>query len=141
MRLAAFLAATILVFTAAAPQALEPRQLNEKLFEAAKKGRTDEAIDFLRQGASVEARDRFGNTALLLAARTPRVKLVRTLLDAGSEIDRQNLEHSRYHAAILLVDFLRSDDIGSEAIIEPDGSRGFITGSFNTEEFHLFSTL
>ena len=65
MRLAAFLAATILVFTAAAPQALEPRQLNEKLFEAAKKGRTDEAIGFLRQGASVKARDRFGNTALL----------------------------------------------------------------------------
>ncbi len=72
MRLAAILAATILVFCAAAPGfapaaapgALEPRQLNEKLFEAAKKGRTDEAIGFLRQGASVKARDRFGNTAL-----------------------------------------------------------------------------
>ncbi len=75
------------------PQArgAEFRQLNLRLFDAAEKGDTAMIADLLAEGASVEARDRFGNTALLRAARTGRTRTIKVLLEAGSGIDRQNL--------------------------------------------------
>ena len=39
--------------------------LRMRLFEAAQKGETENVIRFLAEGAPVEGRDRFGNTALL----------------------------------------------------------------------------
>ena len=47
---------------------LNSRQLNIKLFEEVKKGRMVEVIVLLEEGARLEAVDRTGNTALLLAA-------------------------------------------------------------------------
>ena len=69
----------------------EFRQSNQRLFEAAKKGRIEELVTSLRDGASIKARDRFGNTALLLAVRTSKIKSVEALLKAGSEVNHQNL--------------------------------------------------
>ncbi|MFQ5955549.1 MAG: ankyrin repeat domain-containing protein [Kiloniellales bacterium] len=91
---AALLATTTLVLLASFAHGEEFRQLNFLLFEAAQNGRTEEVVELLKQGASVEARDRFGNTALLLAARTSRVKMIRALIEAGPEIDQQNLAGS-----------------------------------------------
>ena len=54
----------------------EFRQLNQRLFEAAKMGYEEEVLTYLNAGASVKGRDRFGNTALLLAARTNKKKSV-----------------------------------------------------------------
>ncbi len=54
----------------------EFRVLNLRLFEAAEKGETEQVVQFLAEGASVKGRDRFGNTALLLAARVGRTKAV-----------------------------------------------------------------
>ncbi len=51
----------------------DARQLNFLLFDAAKKGRTVEVISLLKQGASVTARERIGNTAMSLAAPGSRV--------------------------------------------------------------------
>ena len=45
------------------------RDLNFDLFEAAKKGKSEQVIDLLEQGASVKARDRFGNSAILYAVK------------------------------------------------------------------------
>ncbi len=79
----------------------EFRQINELLFEAADRGLTDEVKSLLADGASVQARDRFGNTALLRAALSGRHHTVQALLDAGSDINHQNLIGSNaiYRAA------------------------------------------
>ena len=69
----------------------DPRQLNFQLFEAAKKGRTRDVTLYLKHGASINARDRFGNPALLLAALSGRAKTVKVLLDAGSAVNHRNL--------------------------------------------------
>ncbi len=102
-RVAAVLALAVLAFLPApagaghnpdlipiAPGA-EFRVLSLRLFEAAQKGETEKVVQLLAEGAPVEARDRFGNTALLVAARAGRTKAVQVLLEAGSEIDHQNL--------------------------------------------------
>jgi len=67
------------------------RDLNTALFDEIKRGRSGEALQLLEQGAKLEARDRFGNTPLLLAARTSRYKLVRELIGQGANINHQNL--------------------------------------------------
>jgi len=67
------------------------RDLNTALFDEIKRGRSREALALLLQGANLEARDRFGNTPLLLAARTARYKLVKELIELGANINHQNL--------------------------------------------------
>jgi len=79
----------------------ESRQFNQLMFEAAKKGLTEDVKILLTKGASVEARDRIGNTALLLAALSGKHHTVMALLDAGSDVHHQNLKGSTalYRAA------------------------------------------
>ena len=79
----------------------DPRQLNFQLFESAKKGRTRDVLLYLKHGAAIKARDRFGNTALLLAAFSGRAKTVKVLLEAGSDINHKNIMGSTalYRAA------------------------------------------
>lgn len=67
------------------------RDLNTALFDHIKRGRTKESLAILSQGANLEARDRTGNTPLLLAARTARSKLVKKLIEMGANINHQNL--------------------------------------------------
>ena len=70
------------------------RTLNLLLFDAAGKGCLDLIDRFLAEGASVGARDRFGNTALLHAARSGQNDAVTLLLDKESDLHRQNLAGS-----------------------------------------------
>jgi len=72
----------------------DARQLNFQLFEAAKKGRTNDVKLYLKHGASIKARDRFGNTAFLLAAFSGRATTVQVLLKAGSALNHQNINGS-----------------------------------------------
>ncbi len=67
------------------------RDLNFMLFEAVKSGCADLIEDLLASGASVGARDRFANTALVLAAAAGQNEAIRILLDGGAKIDHQNL--------------------------------------------------
>ena len=60
------------------------RDLNTALFDHIKRGRSEESLALLQQGANIEARDRSGNTALLLAASTARSKLLKKLIDMGA---------------------------------------------------------
>lgn len=70
------------------------RRMNFDLFEASKEGRTDAVKALLAQGASVKARNRFGNTALIYAARSGNVETVKALLEADSDLNHQNLNGS-----------------------------------------------
>jgi ankyrin repeat protein len=90
------------------------RDLNFMLFDAVKSGCTDPAAVLLAAGASVEARDRFGNTPLLLAAAAGQDEAIKLLLDAGARIDHRNLAGSspllraamdnRWRTAVLLLE-------------------------------------
>lgn len=71
-----------------------PRQLNFLLFDAAERGCGTLATAFLDAGATVEARDRFGNTALIRAAAAGHEDLVSFLLGRGSAINQRNLAGS-----------------------------------------------
>ena len=73
---------------------LDQRTLNFFLFEAAQKGCVEMARNLLEQGASLSARERFGNTPLLLAADAGHRDIVKLMLDAGADIEHQNLAGS-----------------------------------------------
>jgi len=68
--------------------------LNELFFDAAGRGCLVLAERLAARGASVKARDRFGNTALLLAAHMGETEVVKWLLENGSDIKHQNLAGS-----------------------------------------------
>src|SRR5262249_45829404 len=95
-------------------QALSDRQVNVLLSEAAQKGCTDLATELLKDGASVHARRRGGETALHHAVKSPQVDVVKLLLDHGAEIDQRELfgatplyvaiEAGRLDTAALLLD-------------------------------------
>jgi ankyrin repeat protein len=70
---------------------LNSRVLNFLFFDAAERGCVELVRRFLDLGASIEARDRLGNTGLLVAARAGENQIVELLLAEGSAIEQQNL--------------------------------------------------
>ncbi len=70
------------------------RKLNFYLFDAAERGCLDLARQFIDAGAKVVARDRFGNTALNIAARMGHSDLIGYLLEEGSDLEKANLAGS-----------------------------------------------
>lgn len=69
----------------------EFRILNLSLLDAAKKGESQLVLSKLKEGASIRTRDRFGNSALIYAARTAHVDTARILLDAGAQVNQANV--------------------------------------------------
>ena len=72
-------------------QAPDYRKLNFQLFDACKGGNVKLITKLLKQGASVKARNRFGNTALFYAARSGNLEAIKILLQNDSDINQQNL--------------------------------------------------
>lgn len=70
---------------------LNSRMVNELFFDASARGCLDLVERFIGLGASLKARDRSGNTGLLLAAHSGKTKVVTWLLTKGSDLDHQNL--------------------------------------------------
>ena len=62
-------------------------EINVKLFTAADKGCVDVAKTLLEHGASVDARDLDGSTALLKAAENGRLPIVRLLVERGADVN------------------------------------------------------
>jgi ankyrin repeat protein len=65
------------------------------------------AKQMLDAGAAVEARDKEGNTALILAASRNRTEVVRLLLERGADVNAANEEG---HTALTLAAFKGHDD-------------------------------
>jgi len=76
------------------PGPLNSRQLNFFLFDAARKGCGAVAAGLLDQGASLAARDRFANTAFVLAAANGHDDLAIYFLDEGAALNHANLNGS-----------------------------------------------
>jgi ankyrin repeat protein len=69
-------------------------EVNAMLFSAADKGCIDLAKLVLSEGASVEARDRFGAKPLARAAAAGEIEIVTLLLEKGAPLDARDLDGS-----------------------------------------------
>ncbi|MGH6923914.1 MAG: ankyrin repeat domain-containing protein, partial [Propylenella sp.] len=114
-------------------------RLNEFFLRAADEGCIAIAVALMDRGASVLARDRFSNTALIKAARSGHANMVRLLVDRGSEIDHANLNGSTALATALarkrdpVVELLMSRG-AKTARVDPHGITLLCTAAFNGEE-------
>lgn len=63
----------------------ETAALGAKLLDAAGTGRANDMRDLLDEGANIECKDHFGNTALIRAGGNSYADCVRLLLDAGAD--------------------------------------------------------
>ena len=70
--------------------AIEFRELNLSLIAAARDGDIDSVRKRLDEGASIKARNRFGNTALISATRAGNLDIVKLLVEEGSNVDMLN---------------------------------------------------
>jgi len=79
------LVALALALNTAAAQ--DPKQtLNEQLYEAARKGDAAEVRTLLDKGADVNAKFRYGATALFKAAERGHTEVVKTLIERGADV-------------------------------------------------------
>ena len=74
-----------------AAKPLEARSANFMLFDAAERGCDALIRTLLAEGATTEARNAVGNSALEIAAARGRSATVALLIEAGADVDRQNL--------------------------------------------------
>jgi len=82
------LAALLLLALAAAAVAQDPKQaLNEQLYEAARKGDAAEVKALLDKGADVNAKFRYGATALFKAAERGHTEVVKLLIERGADVN------------------------------------------------------
>jgi ankyrin repeat protein len=122
-----------------------PVQRSYHLFDAAERGCISLVERFLDEGAHLEARDRFGNTPLLLAARKGHTELVRFLLARGAEIDHANVAGSTALLRAVDADRRRTAEVLLAAGADPNavntqGITPLITAAFNGDTVrHCFA--
>lgn len=66
--------------------ATSKQQLNDQLYEAVRKGDTAAVTSLLDRGADVNAKFRYGATALFKAAERGHVEIAKVLLDRGADV-------------------------------------------------------
>ena len=83
----ALLALLTLALAASAAAQQDPKQaLNEQLYEAARKGDAAEVRALLDKGADVNAKFRYGATALFKAAERGNTEVVKLLIERGADV-------------------------------------------------------
>ncbi|KAI1350661.1 ankyrin repeat-containing domain protein [Xylaria sp. FL0043] len=99
------------------------RPLNQPaLFRAAGAGHTDTVILLLRYGASIDAEDFDGETALMYASRNGHANVVEVLLDNGAIINEENmygdtaLSYARRYEHVDVVELLLKRGADSTAL-------------------------
>ena len=91
------------------------QELNDQMFEAVRKGDAAAVTALLDKGAEVNARFRYGQTALFKAAERGHVDVVKVLLDRGADVKVKDtfygatatswaLDHSHVDVVKLLLD-------------------------------------
>ena len=102
LRLAPLLLITLLLCSLGVAQNPKPdvakQQLNDQLFEAARKGDAAQVAALLDKGADVNARFRYGTTALFKAAERGNTEVVKVLLARGADA---NVKDTFYSATAL----------------------------------------
>jgi ankyrin repeat protein len=101
MRLTRITLAALFALALAAPAAAQadPKQtLNEQLYEAARKGDAAEVRAVLDKGADVNAKFRYGATALFKAAERGHTEVVKLLIERGADV---NLKDTFYGATAI----------------------------------------
>jgi ankyrin repeat protein len=91
---------------AQSPDAL---QVNNLLFEAARKGCVSALDSLLAAGASLQARDRMGNNALATAARMGRLAFVKALLGAQQPADADQLDRANVTGSTPLIQAVQAN--------------------------------
>jgi ankyrin repeat protein len=95
----AMLALLTLALAASAAARQDPKQaLNEQLYEAARKGDAAEVRALLDKGADVNAKFRYGATALFKAAERGNTEAVKALIERGADV---NVKDTFYGATAL----------------------------------------
>src|SRR5918998_4239626 len=85
------LTALLLLALALTAAAQDPKQaLNEQLYEAARKGDPAEVKAVLDRGADVNAKFRYGATALFKAAERGHTEVVKLLIERGADVKVQD---------------------------------------------------
>lgn len=67
--------------------------MNRAWQQAVAAGDAARLAELLERGAEVDALDRYGQTALMLAARNGHFEAVHTLVDAGADLDHTAKHH------------------------------------------------
>src|SRR6476469_10096463 len=78
---------TLLFLPVAAIGQNSKQELNDQLFEAVRKGDAAAVTAALDRGADVNAKFRYGTTALFKAAERGNAEVTKVLLDRGAELD------------------------------------------------------
>lgn len=84
--------------------------------------RGDSAVlrDLVDRGVAVDSLDRYGQTALMLAARNGHLEAVRVLVEAGADLDRT----AKYHLSALMLAVINDRTSIAEVLIEAGADTG-----------------
>ena len=110
----------IALFSAFTAFAQDPKQkLNEQLWEAARKGDVAAVTSLLDQGADVNAKFRYGTTALFKASERGHVDVVKVLLARGADATVKDT----FYSATAMTWALQNDHLEVvRALLEKDAS-------------------
>lgn len=105
------------------------RLLKQEWEEAGHIGDVDTIRRLIQEGADINARDRYGQTALMNAAKYARLSLARFLVDEGAELDHTAKYHLTAHMLAVVnghVDIVRMlVAAGANLEIQGSGASGF----------------
>jgi len=99
----------------------DPKQaLNDQLFEAVRKGDAAAVTAVLDKGADVNAKFRYGTTALFKAAERGNAEVTKVLLDRGAELDVKDT----FYGATALSWALQNDHMNVVTLLLAKGADG-----------------
>ncbi|MDH3685544.1 MAG: ankyrin repeat domain-containing protein [Myxococcales bacterium] len=97
--------------------------------DAAVRGDAAVLSDLIDRGVDVDSLDRYGQTALMLAARSGHLEAARVLVEAGADLDRT----AKYHLSALMLAVINDRtslvellvEAGADTEIQGTGAPGF----------------
>jgi ankyrin repeat protein len=96
------------------------QELNDQLFEAVRKGDAAAVTAALDRGADVNAKFRYGSTALFKAAERGNADVVKVLLDRGADVQVKDT----FYSATAMTWALQNDHLAVVQLLLAKGSEG-----------------